>query len=389
MKKSLFAIAAVTAFAGAAQAQSSVTAYGIADAGIASVSNTTASGGSTTGVQSGGLASPRLGFKGVEDLGGGLKAGFVLEAEVLTANGAANATQVSSSNGSATAQTTGFFNRASFLSVADAKFGEVKIGLSNTATYDNQVKFDPLKAANLGGYLNTSTSLDAVSAGAASSQQAANRGTNALSYTSPTFMGVQARFLTGEAQGATGQNQYAGIASYLRVTDYGLAYTWQALEVAATMRTVSGTGGAGASATSGLYGSYDFKIVKPYVIYNNNANKVPGTAQGMNYISKMVGAEAPITPTITVAAQYTQNINGNVQTGNVSGTNSAQGVMAKYALSKRTSLYALGAFSQNGGAGASLTSTSKFTGYTSPIALTGQTNYANQTAYMLGLNHTF
>jgi predicted porin len=109
----------------------------------------------------------------------------------------------------------------------------------------------------------------------------------------------------------------------------------------------------------------------------------------MNYISKMVGAEAPITPTITVAAQYTQNINGNVQTGAVSGTNSAQGLMAKYALSKRTSLYAIGAFSQNGGAGASLTSTSKFSGATSPIVLTGQTNYANQTAYMLGLNHTF
>jgi predicted porin len=389
MKKSLFAIAAVTAFAGAAQAQSSVTAYGIADAGFANVTNTTAAGGSTSGVQSGGMASPRLGFKGVEDLGGGLKAGFVLEAEVLTANGAANATQATNSNGTATAQTSGFFNRASFLSVSDAKLGEVKIGLSNTATYDNQVKYDPLKAANLGGYLNTSTSIDGVSAGAASTQQAANRGNNAISYTSPMFMGAQARFLTGEAQSTAGQNLYAGVASYNRVTDFGLSYTWKALDVAATMRTVSGTGGAAASSTTGLFGSYNFGIVKPYVIYNNNANKVPGTAQGMNYISKMVGAEAPITPTITVAAQYTQNINGNVQTGAVSGTNSAQGLMAKYALSKRTSLYAIGAFSQNGGAGASLTSTSKFSGATSPIVLTGQTNYANQTAYMLGLNHTF
>jgi len=390
MKKSLFAIAAVTAFAGAAQAQSSVTAYGIADAGIATVTNTTTAGGATTGVQSGGLASPRLGFKGVEDLGGGLKAGFVLEAELLTANGAANATQVSSSNGSATTQTTGFFNRASFLSLADAKLGEVKIGLSNTATYDNQVKFDPLKAANLGGYLNESTTVRTSTAGPTSTQQAANRGNNAISYTSPVFMGVQARFLTGEVQGATGQNLYAGVNSYLRVTDYALSYTWHDLEVAGTMRTTSGTGGAAATATSGLYGSYDLKMVKPYLIYNNTANKVPGTAQGMNYISKMVGAEAPITPTITVAAQYTQNINGNVQTGNLSGTTSAQGLMAKYALSKRTSLYALGAFSQNGGAGAYLASTSKFTGANAPVITTSSgSNYANQAGYMLGLNHTF
>jgi predicted porin len=86
MKKSLFAIAAVTAFAGAAQAQSSVTVYGIMDAGYATVTNTTAAGGTTTGLQSGGLAASRLGFRGTEDLGGGLRAGFVMESEMNTAN---------------------------------------------------------------------------------------------------------------------------------------------------------------------------------------------------------------------------------------------------------------------------------------------------------------
>ncbi len=390
MKKSLFALAAVTAFAGAAQAQSSVTAYGIVDAGIASVSNTTAAGGSTTGVQSGGLASPRLGFKGMEDLGGGLKAGFVLEAEILTANGTANGLAAQTSNGTATAQSSGFFNRASYISLSDAKFGDVKVGLSNTATYDNQIKFDPLHAANLGGYLNTSTTTDGVSTGPASSQtQGASRGNNAISYTSPKFMGLQARFLTGEAQGTTGMNNYAGIASYMRVSDYGLSYNWRALDLAATYRTVSNTAGAGASTTTSAFGSYDFKMVKPYLIYQISANTTPGTAQGMNYITKMIGAEAPITPRITVAAQYTQNINGNVESSTVSGTTSAQGLLAKYALSKRTSIYALGAFSQNGGAGAGLVSTSKFTGSTAPVVLTGQTNYANQTAYMLGMNHSF
>jgi predicted porin len=411
MKKSLLAVAAMTAFAGAAQAQSSVSVYGIMDAGYASVSNTTTAGGKTTGLQSGGLASPRLGFMGKEDLGGGTQANFVLEAEVLTANGQADGNYASTGNGTAATQSTGFFNRASYVGLSNVKYGEIKLGLSNTATYDNQIKFDPLHAANLGGFLNTSTmqastftgpviaSSTTANSATYGQQNGANRGNNAISYTSPMLYGFQARFLTGEAQGTTGMNNYAGIPAYLRVTDYGLSYNWRALDLAATYRTTSGTtiglqpisasGNATSTSTTGLYGSYDFQIVKPYLIYNITANKTPGVSQGYNVIAKMVGVEAPITPTITVAAQYTQNINGNVGTSSLSGTSSAEGLMAKYALSKRTSLYVLGAFSQNGGAGAFLTSTSKFTGATAPVVLTGTSGYSNQTGYMLGMNHTF
>ncbi|OYY07867.1 MAG: hypothetical protein B7Y67_17425, partial [Polynucleobacter sp. 35-46-11] len=360
------------------------------DAGYATVSNTTAAGGSTSGVQSGGMASPRLGFKGIEDIGGGSKVGFTLEAEILTANGSADGI----AGGSTTTQafsTSQFFNRASFLSLSNAKFGEVKIGLSNTATYDNQIKFDPLKAANLGGFLNTSTSATATGlSGPAATQQAANRANNAISYTSPSFMGVQARFITGETQSATGMNLVSGNVAYARVTDYGLSYNLKALDLAATYRTTNGTSGAAATSTTGVYGSYDFKMVKPYAIYNVTDNKTPGVAQGMNYISKMVGAEAPITPRITVAAQFTQNINGNANTAATSATNSAVGLMGKYSLSKRTTLYAIGAFSQNGGAGSTLTSSSKFTGATAPVKLTGNTtSYADQQGYMIGVNHTF
>ena len=86
MKKSLFAIAAVTAFAGAAQAQSSVTVYGILDVGY--VGSNTKSTNGMTGVQSktqnsqfgsGSESTSRLGFKGTEDLGGGTSAFFTVE----------------------------------------------------------------------------------------------------------------------------------------------------------------------------------------------------------------------------------------------------------------------------------------------------------------------
>jgi hypothetical protein len=272
--------------------------------------------------------------------------------------------------------------------------GEIRLGLSNTATYDYQIMFDPLKAANLGGYLNTSTTIAPVTTGPAGANQTqgGSRGNNAINYLSPRIMGAQFRFLTGEGQAATGNNLSAGNVAYLRVTDFGLSYNWKNLDAAVSYRLVNSTAGAGATSTTGVYGSYNFGMVKPYALYNTSSNKVPGAttaAQGYSVISKLVGLEAPITSTISVAAQYTMNVNGNAQTASLSGQSSAVGALAKYSLSKRTSLYALGAWSQNNGAGASIASTSKFSGGTAPFVLTGGTKYGDQAGYMIGINHTF
>ena len=83
MKKSLVALA-VLAASGAAMAQSSVTLFGVVDAGYAvgngSISN-------KTQLRNSGYNSSRLGFRGVEDLGGGMKAGFHLEAGVNNDDG--------------------------------------------------------------------------------------------------------------------------------------------------------------------------------------------------------------------------------------------------------------------------------------------------------------
>jgi len=90
MKKSLLALAAMGAFVGTAQAQSSVTVYGVMDAGVGKSAVTYGVGGANKANQNflGGLSSAngsgmeagsRLGFRGVEDLGGGNTAGFVIE----------------------------------------------------------------------------------------------------------------------------------------------------------------------------------------------------------------------------------------------------------------------------------------------------------------------
>lgn len=73
MKKSLLALATLGLFAGAASAQSSVTLFGIVDAAYGHVS---ANGKSVSGISNSGINSSRLGFRGTEDIGGGLKAGL-------------------------------------------------------------------------------------------------------------------------------------------------------------------------------------------------------------------------------------------------------------------------------------------------------------------------
>ena len=257
MKKSLFAIAAVTAFAGAAQAQSSVTVYGIMDAGALSINNTVGSSASnnnrTTGIQSGGLASPRLGFKGVEDLGGGMSAKFVLEAEILTATGQTNG--VGAVGGAASSTSGQFFNRASYVALGDKKMGEVMLGLFNTSNYTNIVKFDAIGGTNLGGLVNFSNA--GATTASSGNQGITNtaRVNNAIGYISPKFAGLNATFASGNKAVTvqpTGTN-----AANQRTTDFGLNYGYKKLALAASYTTV-----AGKLAISVRYGSRVLELAK-------------------------------------------------------------------------------------------------------------------------------
>ena len=80
MKKSLIALAALSTMAGSAVAQSSATAYGVLSMGYTQTESVTDAGVKTKGKQMAGsddtAVTNRLGFRAVEDLGGGLKGGF-------------------------------------------------------------------------------------------------------------------------------------------------------------------------------------------------------------------------------------------------------------------------------------------------------------------------
>lgn len=126
MKKSLLALAALTAFAGAASAQSSVTLYGRVDLSVAKNS-----GSANKAIQNG--SGSRLGFRGVEDLGGGLKAIFNIETRFDADTGAAQNFNVS--GGSPVTTTNNRFWGARSIVGLQGGFGEVLLGREYTTAF--------------------------------------------------------------------------------------------------------------------------------------------------------------------------------------------------------------------------------------------------------------
>jgi predicted porin len=134
MKKSLLALAALSAFATAAQAQSSVSVYGIVDAAVVTTNNDAAGTSLTaSGLANSTIVSNRLGFKGTEDLGGGLKANFVLEGALDVAKGQLGSTSTAATN----ATTLMTFNRGAWAGLSHASYGEIRAGRQDISNISN------------------------------------------------------------------------------------------------------------------------------------------------------------------------------------------------------------------------------------------------------------
>ncbi|WP_186201171.1 porin [Burkholderia gladioli] len=172
MNKTIIAACVLGGACAAAQAQSSVTLYGIVDNGIA-WQNSAASLGSTAGghslvkMTSGVWAGSRFGLKGSEDLGGGTKAIFTLEAGVNSANG------TSQFSG-------GMFTRQSWVGLANKRFGTLTAGRQYTAYYTILSPWSPTTwlTGFFGAHPGDIDSLDNI-----------YRANNSLVYQSPTLGG--------------------------------------------------------------------------------------------------------------------------------------------------------------------------------------------------------
>lgn len=207
MHKRLLATLILAGFAAAAStaatAQTSVTVYGSIDAGLRSLSNTDAAGNSNLTMGSNGtFRSNRLGFKGTEDLGAGLKANFVLETGFNTATGALNNT------------TSTLFQRQASIGLA-GDFGAVDLGRQYTVAFNTVLAYDPFafKYPSL-TYAIAST--------------AGTRNSNDIQYTGK-FGGLTARaeYALGEVEGSTsnGARQAVGATYASGPFKLGGAYT--------------------------------------------------------------------------------------------------------------------------------------------------------------------
>jgi predicted porin len=135
MKKSLLALAVFGAFAGAASAQSSVTMYGRVDLSIGK------NAGSNAKFMANGSGS-RLGMRGVEDLGGGMKALFNIETRFDADTGAAQNFNVAVP-GSTTANGNRFWGARSIVGL-EGGFGQVVLGREYTTAFlMSQLAADP------------------------------------------------------------------------------------------------------------------------------------------------------------------------------------------------------------------------------------------------------
>ncbi|MBU9597990.1 porin [Burkholderia multivorans] len=306
-----------------ARAQSSVTLYGLVDAGVAYVSNV---GGKTDWQATNSvMQANRLGFRGVEDLGGGTSAIFVLENGYSTTTGALG-------------QGGKLFGRQAYVGLKDQRWG--------TLTFGNQYDFMGL---TLGMYETSTWLLGQFSDHPFANDRAnAQRVPNSVQYMTPVWNGFQ----FGAQYGFS--NLPGDINGDGRSYSYSASYTAGAWSVAAAYTEVAGSSslldvssiygqptgqtvlGGSYLRTYGIATSYRFEKAFVYAMYTQSlyaGERGKGVANAV-FRNGQIGMNYSFTPAFTAGAGYTLTTLGSTKFHQVSAT-------LDYALSKRTDVYAM------------------------------------------------
>jgi predicted porin len=356
MKKSLVALS-VLAASGAVMAQSSVSLYGIADAFVGSKQTTGISlnnaGSMVTAEQrqsvldSGGLNGSRWGLKGAEDLGGGLKANFVLESGFDISNGASTGT---------------LFGRQAFVGLSSRDLGALSLGRQYGAyenvrgaflsAQGNSPAFDATNGVPLtqtlaryalnGAFTFGDPSVakdiktDSVGGriGAWAGYQA--RIDNSIRYETPNISGFQAAVVYGLGENKNNLGSLpTNPGGATKNASFSLTYTNGPVAVALAHQddeSANGTLSPFHLKNTAIGGNYDLGLAKVFLAYNQA--KYTGLAKQNEW---SVGVRAPLGAT-TLVAQYARS------NGDDLGKSESLGLSAEYSLSKRTTAY--GAFNK-------------------------------------------
>ena len=370
MKKSLLALAVLGAFAGVAQAQTSVTIYGSFDAGVRNQQDQGPNGNSKTTMNSAGTYnSNRLGFKGVEDLGGGLNAHFTLETGFQSGNGA-------------NVDTTRFFNRSSFVGLG-GQWGSIDLGRQYTVAFKTVGAYDPFNYKFTG---IIPTSQGSISAG--------TRNDNDIQYTG-TFgpLTARAEYALGEQTGGGMNNSAAAVgATYANGPfSVGAAYTKRKPLVGVTTATVTPSFEENTHYTVG--GAVTFgpaRIAAGYARENQDRSRIGGESVQKN---AWLGGSYDITPALGLtAAYYDTKANGFGTTGANNGKRQLFIVGATYALSKRTNFYAdvdYAKFKGDLASNTAVATTTYLNGGSAQLGLGAQAGQEKQVGVSVGINHLF
>lgn len=352
MKKNVLALCALAA-AGTAAAQSSVTMFGVVDAGISYYSVKSRSFGLTPPrevtqsqkvLSSSGYNSSRFGFRGTEDLGGGLAASFWLEAPVANDSGASGIAN---------------FGRRSTVSLS-GPFGEIRLGRDYTASFWNDAVFDPFGVNGVGTNL-----IAVVNSNLAASRALATGGLlgGGLSAGTDSYLRTSnavSYFLPSGLAGFYGQVQYAlhenvdvstalaGTSERGRYMGGRLGWTDGKADVAlgyGESTLVSTLPGGEKIKSLNIGGSYDFGVAKVLGEWSRVRDVRDGTAAlpirlTDRYDGLVAGVNVPVGPGVIRASLARVNFkNGNgLPDSDASVNKLALGYV--HHLSKRTALYA-------------------------------------------------
>lgn len=362
MKKSnsLIAVAALIA-AGSVSAQSSVTLFGIVDTGLVHGSGSISN---KTQVMNSGLSPSSFGFRGTEDLGGGMRAGFWLESEVRSdtgTGGPTNTNNQASGTGPANAGGQGLtFNRRSTVSIG-GDWGELRLGRDYTPSFWTQSVFNPFSTLGVGGTLLNSLSIVGPTSVRASNsiQYLYGHAFNAMAN------GVGNKGFHGAVSYFMGENN-SGTPTSKDGDGYSVRVGYNTGPIMVAIGGTRTKYAAGDVQQNNIAGSYDFGVARLMATYERDKN---GAVTAKAYV---IGATIPAGPGY-IRATYTDfktDAAGSPETKHL-----ALGYV--YNLSKRTALYATAARVNNSGS-------AKF-------ALGAATTAAgeNSTGYDMGIRHIF
>ena len=360
MNKTILAAAVLAACAGAASAQSGVTIYGIVDAGLVRESGGAA--GSVSKLTSGVGSASRLGFRGTEDLGGGLSAIFTLETGFRVDTGEVDASGT-------------IFNRQAFVGLK-SRAGTLTLGRQYTPWHQALAQVgDPFGTGYAGGSKNLFPDFGSNI-----------RTSNTLLYAAPAMQGFNAdiAYSPGEQPGSSkaGRQMGASVGYASGPLNVRLAYNNKNSDIAPAPGVTPVSRSVGTNKL--LAANYDFGVVKAYFAYGvdkgfnsaplgNNANPFGGVAPtpSTDGNEALLGLSAPL-GTGTVLASVMRKNDKTV----FNQDSRAWGVGYQYPLSKRTRLYtAYGSINNKNGAGYTVANSTE--------------SGSGDRAFNLGVQHSF